>query len=91
MNSCSLIATNYVNSTTVDNNGVITVLADESSISALTAATNTLTLAPIQTDSDKLVGINDGGKTIAGWRCGSSIDGTIIPAKYLPGSCRGNY
>jgi type IV pilus assembly protein PilA len=24
-----------------------------------------------------------------GWRCGASADGTDLPAKYLPGSCRG--
>ena len=25
-----------------------------------------------------------------GWRCGSTGDGTTLPLKYLPGSCRGN-
>src|SRR5882762_1802192 len=24
-----------------------------------------------------------------GWRCGSTQDGTTLPLKYLPGSCRG--
>lgn len=29
------------------------------------------------------------GKTITSWVCGSSTDGTTIPQKFLPGSCRG--
>jgi type IV pilus assembly protein PilA len=32
----------------------------------------------------------DMGTTLYGWRCGdSTTDGTTVPAKYLPGSCRG--
>lgn len=91
-NACDdSVATKYVKSVTVSANGNITVLADEINLTVLTAATNALTLAPIQTGTNALVGITDGGKTIAGWRCGSSVDGTTIPAKYLPGSCRGYY
>ena len=29
------------------------------------------------------------GTTVHHWRCGLPADGTTIPAKYLPGSCRG--
>ena len=29
------------------------------------------------------------GSTITAWRCGATADGTTIPAKFLPGSCRG--
>jgi type IV pilus assembly protein PilA len=29
------------------------------------------------------------GSDVRAWRCGSTIDGTDIPAKYLPGSCKG--
>ena len=91
-NACDeFTATQYVKSVTVSSNGIITVLADEANLSTLTGTTNALTLAPIQTGSNALVGITDGGKTIAGWRCGSVADGTTIPAKYLPGSCRGGY
>lgn len=91
-NACDeFTATKYVKSVTVSSNGIITVLADETKLSTLTGTTNALTLAPIQTGSNALVGITDGGKTIAGWRCGSVADGTTIPAKYLPGSCRGGY
>lgn len=31
------------------------------------------------------------GDNVAGWRCGLAADGTDIPAKYLPSSCRGTY
>jgi type IV pilus assembly protein PilA len=30
------------------------------------------------------------GSNIAAWRCGSATDGTTLPARYLPGSCKGN-
>jgi type IV pilus assembly protein PilA len=29
------------------------------------------------------------GGTIGSWRCGNAGDGTTVPSKYLPGSCRG--
>jgi type IV pilus assembly protein PilA len=29
------------------------------------------------------------GTSIAVWRCGNTTDGTTVPAKFLPGSCRG--
>ncbi len=31
------------------------------------------------------------GTNVAGWRCGLAADGTTMPAKYLPSSCRGTY
>ena len=91
LNACEFRGTKYVKSGTVDANGLITVKADESNLPQLDATTNTLTLLPIQTGTTPLVGTTDGGKNIAGWRCGSVADGTTIPAKYLPGSCRGYY
>lgn len=91
-NACSeFVSTKNVRSVTVSANGIISVLADDASLTALTATNNLLTLAPIQSGTTALVGITDGGKTIAGWRCGASADGTTIPAKYLPSSCKGNY
>ena len=90
-NACEFRGTKYVKSGTVDANGLVTVKADESNLPQLDATTNTLTLLPIQTGTTPLVGTTDGGKNIAGWRCGSVADGTTIPAKYLPGSCRGYY
>lgn len=74
-----------------DANGKIFIVADVTNLSQLTSATNVLTLVPIQTGTTALVGTTDGGKTIAGWRCGLPADGTTIPPKYLPASCRGTY
>ncbi|MEQ1156789.1 pilin [Acinetobacter johnsonii] len=85
---CAFTPTKYVASGAVNADGKITVTAQ--AISQL--GTNTaLTLVPIQTGTTELVGTTDGGKTIAGWRCGLAADGTSIPAKYLPGSCQGTY
>lgn len=90
-NACTFEATKYVKSVTVDANGMITVLANEANLDALTTTKNALTLTPIQTGNTAFVGTTDGGKTIAGWRCGSSVDGTTIPTKYLPSLCKGAY
>ncbi len=38
-----------------------------------------------------LLASRDGGKSIQGWKCGDTADGTNLPAKYLPGSCQGTY
>lgn len=29
------------------------------------------------------------GSNVRSWRCGNATDGTDVPAKYLPGSCKG--
>ena len=74
-----------------DADGKIFVVADVTNLSQLGAKENVLTLVPIQTGTTALVGKTDGGKTVAGWRCGNTGDGTTIPSKYLPASCRGTY
>ena len=80
----------YVKSITTDLNGKITVTADEAALpGALTATTNVLTLVPFVNNTTALAAA-DFGKTIYKWRCGdAATDGTTIPTKYLPGSCRG--
>ena len=47
-----------------------------------------VTLMPMASATD---GVRHPGNSMAlfGWRCGSTTDGTNVPAKYLPGSCRG--
>jgi len=89
--ACSVTPSKFVTSGAADANGVITIVANQAALTQLTAATNTLTLVPIQTGTTAIVGTTDGGKTIAGWRCGLPADGTTIPTKYLPSSCRGVY
>ncbi len=89
--ACTTQASKFVTSVAGDANGMITVVANHANLSQLTSSTNTLTLVPMQTTTTAFVGTTDGGKTINGWRCGSTADGTTIPDKYLPASCRGTY
>ncbi len=76
----------YVKSVAVDDNGAITVVADEGNLTQLTATTNTLTLIPFKDATNPLTS-TDVGRPINRWVCGGT--GTTILAKYLPGSCRG--
>ncbi len=46
-----------------------------------------VSLAPLINGA--LVTVNDGTKAVSAWRCGNGTDGTDMPAKYLPGSCKG--
>ena len=52
------------------------------------AADKLVTMVPYKDDATKLANTDVGG-TIFKWVCGSTADGTTMPAKYLPGSCRG--
>ena len=88
--ACTSTPSKFVTGVVADGNGVITVTANQTNLTALTGSTNTLTLIPIQTGVAPVVGATDGGKAIAGWNCGSTPT-TTIPAKYLPASCRGIY
>ena len=81
----------YVSNVVGDVNGKITVTGNQANLIQLTAATNKLTLVPMQTAAVAVVGTTDGGKIINGWRCGLPADGTTIIPQYLPSSCRGTY
>ena len=48
-----------------------------------------VTLAPLSAAATLAVGTSAGTVTLYGWRCGATVDGTNVPSKYLPGSCRG--
>ena len=75
-----------------DANGTIWIVADTTNLNKLTASTNdVLTITPMVDATTALVGTTDGGTNIHGWRCGNASDGTTIPSKYLPASCRGTY
>ena len=98
--ACTVSGTKFVNASTAgtagsattsgaDANGQIWIIAKQADLTQLSATTNILTLTPIQTGTTPVVGTTDGGKTIASWRCGLPADGTTIPSKYLPASCRG--
>ena len=77
----------YVKTITASDAGKITVTADGVAIPQL-GTNNVLTLVPLSAATTALVAA-DFGKTIFGWRCGLTADGTSILSKYLPGSCRG--
>ena len=49
-----------------------------------------VTLVPMKDESTALVN-TDVGVQVYGWRCGSATDGTDVPQKFLPGSCRGQF
>ena len=86
---CSVSATKYVASAAVDGNGVITVVGNASALGGSTAATaNAISLTPIQSGTTALVGTADGGKTLAGWKCGPAATNPL-PTKYLPATCKG--
>ena len=74
----------YVASVATDNAGQITVTAQNI---ASDINTKTVTLTPYSNDTSPL-GNNDVGVQVYKWVCGLT-PGTTIPAKYLPGSCRG--
>ncbi len=78
----------YVTSVAVNDTGTITVTADQTALTQLTATTNVLTIVPLEADGSPLETTDVGGN-ISAWRCGASTDGTTILQKYLPGSCRG--
>ncbi|MDH4053625.1 MAG: pilin [Rubrivivax sp.] len=90
-NACTFGATKAVASGSVDADGIITVVGDENTLGGDTSATeNSISLSPF-TDAagtTALVGTTDGGSNIAAWKCGPAATNPM-PAKYLPGSCKG--
>lgn len=80
--------TKYVGSIATTDTGKIVVTTTGASDLKEAANTN-LTLVPLKAANTPL-GNGDVAITVWGWRCGNSgTDGTTLPQKYLPGSCRG--
>jgi type IV pilus assembly protein PilA len=48
-----------------------------------------VTLAPMANATTLATFAANAGSALYGWRCGSTTDGTTVPSKFLPGSCRG--
>ena len=81
-------ASKYVASVTTDQNGLVTVKAQ--GFNDATIDTKVVTLRPLRADGSTMTIASDVGKSIGQWRCGNTAtDGTSIPAKFLPASCRG--
>ncbi len=73
----------YVDSITTDDNGLVKVSLR--GFNDLRIDTHDLTMTPLDNTGSPAVD----GSTVRRWRCGSVADGTTVPAKYLPGTCRG--
>ena len=83
-------ATQYVNTITTDENGIITVLTSASSglgTGTTNAANKTITLIP-QTATGTNLTVTNIPTQVGQFRCLPGVTGTAIPSKYLPGSCK---
>ena len=83
----STATSKYVESVATDADGKITVKAQGFNDPNIDG--KVVTLVPLKDATTAAKFADDWGKTLYGWRCGNSGDGTDIHAKYLPGSCRG--
>ena len=80
--------TKYVSAITTDADGKITVTAQGFNDTQIDG--NVVTLVPLAAAATPAVFATNVGQALFGWRCGDAgTDGTTIPAKFLPGSCRG--
>ena len=71
----------YVASIVTDGTGEVTVTSQ--AIGG--GADGAITMKPLTSGG----GNPTAGSSVDNWRCGSAADGTTVPQKYLPGSCRG--
>jgi type IV pilus assembly protein PilA len=88
---CTFNASKFVVSGAVGTAAAITVLGNHTNLGGnMTAATASITLTPFMNagGTQALVPATDGGNTIAVWKCGPAT-GAAMPAKFLPGSCKG--
>ena len=79
-------STKYVAGISTNQDGVVTATVQNVSVSVNSSL---VTLAPMSTSAALAVMSAGNSQTLYGWRCGNTGDGTNVPAKYLPGSCRG--
>jgi len=75
----------YVSSVVTDAVGKVTVTAQGFGDSAIDG--EVITLVPLINGA--AVTASDGMKAVTAWRCGAVGDGTNMPPKFLPGSCKG--
>ena len=76
----------YVAGVSTDTDGVVTA-----KIQNIAGAVDTkiVSLLPLKDGTNGATWTANSGSGLFGWRCGATIDGTDVSAKYLPGSCRG--
>jgi type IV pilus assembly protein PilA len=83
--SVGVAQSKYVLSVATNATGGIIVVTQ--AIPGIAAGADTVTLTPWSDAAGAVAPV--AGGTVHHWRCGLPADGTNIPAKYLPGSCRG--
>ena len=81
------VTSKYVAGVTTNADGAITVVAQGFNDSGIDG--KKVTLAPLSAANTLATFTANAGSALYGWRCGSSTDGTDMPSKFLPGSCRG--
>jgi type IV pilus assembly protein PilA len=79
-------ATKYVAGISTNANGAVTA-----TVQGISGSVNgsVVTLSPLSGASAVATMTAGSSQSLYGWRCGNTTDGTNVPAKYLPGSCRG--
>jgi type IV pilus assembly protein PilA len=81
------VTSKYVAAVTTSADGAIKVTAQGFNDSGIDG--KFVTLVPMANATTAAVYTTNAGSALYGWRCGSVSDGTTMPNKYLPGSCRG--
>ena len=76
--------TKYVSTVVTDATGMITVTAQGFGDTAIDG--KKVTLKPFAQAA--FTSAPAAGSSVAAWRCGNATDGTDMPVKYLPGSCK---
>src|SRR5258706_10450353 len=74
-----------VNSIPTDAKGVVPAVIQSISTSV---DGSTVSLTPMTSAAAKAT-YSGSATSLYGWRCGNTADGTNVPSKFLPGSCRG--
>ena len=82
-------STKYVNSMSTDADGVVTVTSQNLG----SGKDGSIVLTPMKSASAAASSSDMAGSGIVlyGWKCGPAAGSAGIPAKYLPGSCRGSF
>ena len=75
----------HIASISTDANGIVTGVVQSISSSV---DGSTVSLTPMSSAAAKAT-YSGSAQSLYGWRCGNTADGTTVPSKFLPGSCRG--
>ena len=76
----------YLSAMHTDINGAIS--ATVQNISPV-VNTSVVTMLPLANPTTAATFTAGSSQSLYGWRCGAAADGTTVPNKYLPSSCRG--